>query len=88
MGRKVMEISLAAGLAFEASAIQSIMLKSIMEERKIMSLIPISISGNFINLSLGFLICKVETGGKGAGHTTFKRMTAKKKKKKNDSHRM
>ena len=46
-----MEISLAEGLAFEASAIQSIMLKSIMEERKIMSLIPISISGNFINLS-------------------------------------
>lgn len=46
-----MELSLAAGLAFEASAIQYNMLKSIMTEREIKSLIPISIFGSFINLS-------------------------------------
>ena len=68
-----MELSLAAGLAFEASAIQYNMLKSIMTEREIKSLIPISIFGSFINLSKpGFLIYKVETGGRGQGTKPLK----------------
>ena len=46
-----MELSLAAGLAFEASAIQYNMLQSIMTEREIKSLILISIFGSFINPS-------------------------------------
>ena len=48
-----MELSLAAGLAFEASAIQYNMLQSIMTEREIKSLILISIFGrtDFLHLT-------------------------------------
>ena len=51
LGGKIMEPFLAAGLAFEASAIQSNMLKRIRAETEIKSQVPIRIFGNFINLS-------------------------------------
>lgn len=51
LGGKIMEPFLAIGLAFEASAIQSNMLKRIRAERKKKSQVPIRIFGNFINLS-------------------------------------